>query len=88
MREVALSLEWRHDEPDGVSNQQPHDCLLNRSFGRRSQNTSKLHVTGFCAGNSQVTGEFPAQRASNPENVSICWRQYGIHSVGVFIQRS
>ena len=28
---------------------------------------SKLHVTGLCAGISPVTGEFPAQRASNAE---------------------
>ena len=26
------SLQWRHDERDGVSNHQPHDCLLNRLF--------------------------------------------------------
>ena len=31
-------------------------------------------VSGLCAGNSPVTGEFPAQRASNAENVSIWWR--------------
>ena len=24
-----FSLEWRHNEYDGVSNHQPHDCLLN-----------------------------------------------------------
>ena len=35
--------------------------------------TSKLHVTGLCEVNSPVTGEFPAQRASNVENVSIWW---------------
>ena len=29
---------------------------------------------GLCEGNSTVTGEFPAQRASNAENVSIWWR--------------
>ena len=29
--------------------------------------TSKLHVTGLCAGNSTVTREFPAQRARNAE---------------------
>ena len=40
---------------------------------RRSKKTSKLRVTGVCEGNSPVTGEFPAQRASNPENVSIWW---------------
>ena len=37
---------------------------------------SKLRVTGFCEGNSPVTGEFPAQRASNAENVSIWWRHH------------
>ena len=41
---------------------------------RRSKKTSKLRVNGLCAGNSPVTGEFPAQRASNAENVSIWWR--------------
>ena len=49
----------------GVSNQQPHDCLLNRLFRRRSKKTSKLRVTDLCVGNSPVTGEFPAQMASN-----------------------
>ena len=43
---------------------------------RRSKNTSKLHVTGLCEGNSPVTDEFPAQRASNAENVSIWWRHH------------
>ena len=33
--------------------------------------TSKFCVTGLCAGNSPATGEFPAQMASNAENVSI-----------------
>ena len=36
----------------------------------------KPRVTGLCAGNSPVTGEFPAQRASNAENVSIWWRHH------------
>ena len=40
--------------------------------------TSKLRVTGLCAGNSPGTGEFPAQMASNAENVSIWWRHHGI----------
>ena len=38
----------------------------------------KLRVTGLCAGNPPVTGEFPAQKASNAENASIWWRQHGI----------
>ena len=60
----------------GVPNYQPHDCLLNRLFRHRSKKTSKLHVTGLCAGNSPMTGEFPAQMVSNAENVSIWWRHH------------
>ena len=41
-------LQWRHDGRDGVSNRQPHDCLLNRLFRRRSKKTSKLRVTALC----------------------------------------
>ena len=62
-----FSLQWRHNGRDGVSNQQSRDCLLYRLFRRRSKKASKLRVTGLCAGNSPVTGEFPAQMASNAE---------------------
>ena len=55
------TLQWRHNEPDSVSDHQPHGCLLNRLFRRRSQKTSKLRVTGLSAWNSPVTGEFPAK---------------------------
>ena len=48
---VQGTLQWRHNECDGVSNHQPHDCLLNLLFRRRSKKTSKLRVTGLCAGN-------------------------------------
>ena len=72
----GLKLQWRHNERDSASNHQPHDCLLNLLFRLRSKKTSKLRVTGLCAGNSPVTGEFPAQRASNAENVSIWWRHH------------
>ena len=58
-------------------NPQPHDCLLNRLFRRRSKKTSKLRVTGLCAGNSPGAGEFTAQMASYAENVSIWWRHHG-----------
>ena len=48
------SLQWRHNDRNGVSNHQPHECLLNRLFRPRSQKASKLRVTGLCAGNSPV----------------------------------
>ena len=56
------TLQWRHNERDGVSNHQPRDCLLNRLFSRRSKKTSKVRVTGLCAENSPVSGEFPAHK--------------------------
>ena len=52
-------------------------CLLNCWFRRTSKKTSKLRVTGLCGGNSPMTGEFSAQRASNAANVSIWWRHHG-----------
>ena len=76
---VVSPLQWRHNEPDFLSNHQPHDCLRNRLFRRRSKKTSKLLVTGLCAGNSPGTGEFPAQRASNAENASIWWRHHAMY---------
>ena len=66
-RNITMTLY----ECNGVSNHEPHDCLLKRLFRRTSKKTLKLRVTGLCAGNSPMTGEFPAQKASNAENVSI-----------------
>ena len=45
-------LLWRHNGHSSISNHQPHDCLHNRLFRRRSKKTSKLRVTGLCVGNS------------------------------------
>ena len=70
------TFRWRHNERDSVSNHQHHGYLLNRLFRRRSKKTSKLRVTGLYAGNSPGTGEFPAQMASNAENVSLWWRHH------------
>ena len=52
-------LQWRHNERDGISNHQSRDVLLNRLFRRISKKTSKLRVTGHCAGNSPVTVNSP-----------------------------
>ena len=38
--------------------------------------TSKLRITDLCAGNSLVIDEFPAQKTSNAENVSIWCRHH------------
>ena len=70
------TLQWRHNELYGVLNHRRLHCLLNCWFRRRSKKTSKFRVTGLCVGNSPVTGEFPAQKASNAVNVSIWWRHH------------
>ena len=45
---IVFALQWSHNELDGVSDldHQPHDCLLNRAFRRRSKKTSELRDTG------------------------------------------
>ena len=44
---LCATLQWRHNGLDSLSNHQPHDCLLNHLFRRRSKKTSKLRVTGL-----------------------------------------
>ena len=65
----CISLQWRHNRRDGVSNHQRLDYSLSYLYRRRSKKTTELPVTGLCEGNSPVTDEFLAQRASNAENV-------------------
>ena len=57
----------------------PASRLFTQPFVQ-AQKTSKLRDTGLCEGNSPVTGEFPTQRASNVENVSIWWRHHDLPS--------
>ena len=61
------SLQWRYNGRDSVSNHQPRDSLLNRLYKPRSKKTTKPRFIGLGAGNSPLTGEFPAQMASNAE---------------------
>ena len=78
-----ISLHWRHNVHDGVSNHQPHSCLRNRLFRRRSKKTSKLRVTGLCVGNSPgsvtrilVTHDDVIKWKHFPRNWPFVW---GIH---------
>ena len=71
METLPVTSQWRHDGHDSVSNHQPHDCLLNRYSGthqKKHQSSASLTFTG--------TDEFPAQMASNADNVSIWWRHH------------
>ena len=50
-------LQWRHKGGNGISNHQPHDCLLYRLFRRRSEKISKLRITGHCGGIPRTKGQ-------------------------------
>ena len=68
--DVIMSTMW-------VSNHQPPPLFIQPFIQAHIKNPSKLYVTGLCDGNSPVNAEFPAQRASNTENVSI-WRRHHV----------
>ena len=85
------SLRWRHNEHAGVSNHQPHGCLLNRLFRRRWKKTSKLRVTGLCEGNSpgpvNSPHKGPVTRKMFPfDDVIMCVRNYYHISQGSMCQ--
>ena len=73
---LVSTLHWRHNERAGVSNHQPHDCLLNRLFRRRSKKSSKLRVTDPLCGEFTGSRWIPRTKASDEENVSIWWRHH------------
>ena len=47
--------------------------VYSNAYQRKHQSSASL---AFVGGNSPVTGEFPAQMASNAKNVSIWWRHH------------
>ena len=74
------SLQWRHNERDGVSNQQPRHCLLSRIFRHRSKKTSSngniCRVTDLLCGEFTSHWWIPVTKASDAENVSIQLRHH------------
>ena len=47
---IYVSLRWRHNDHDSVSNHQPHGCLLSRLFGRRSKKHQSSASLAFVRG--------------------------------------
>ena len=54
---IFFTLQWRHNERDGVLNHQRSDCLRNRLFRHKWKKTSKFRVTGL-----PLWGEFTGDR--------------------------
>ena len=81
-----ITLLWRHNEHDGVSNHQPHDCLLNRLFRRRSKKIAKPRVTGdrwFPRTNGQWSGKCLHLMTSSWEKINRNRKRRTVH---VFIR--
>ena len=80
----VISLPWRHNGHDSVSNHHSHDCLLNRLFRLTSKETSKLRVTGLCVGNSpgpvNSPHKGPVTRKMFPFDDVIMWRESTGHT--------
>ena len=74
----SQTLQWRHNEPDGVPNYRCLGRLLNLLFRLRSEKTLKLRFIGLCEGNPPVTGVFPSQRTSKNGKCFHWWRHYGL----------
>ena len=56
--QFLYTLQWRHNERDGLSNRQHIECLLNYitgCLGADQRKTSQLRVTCLCEGNPPVT---------------------------------
>ena len=68
---ACSSIRWRHNGSNSVSNQPPHDCLLNRLFRSRSTKTSKLRVTGRKCFHLMASSCLPSKGS---HKVLVVWR--------------
>ena len=73
---MCEALHWRHNDHGGVSNHQPRGCLTQSFIQTQMKENIKAPRHWPLCGEFTGTGEFPAQRASNAENVSIWWRHH------------
>ena len=71
-----LTFQWRHNERDGVSITGISTVYSTVCSEADQPKTPKPRGIRLCEGNLPVTGGFPAQRASNVENVSMWLRHH------------
>ena len=76
---IWFSLQWRHNVHDGVSNHQPHHCLLNRFSSadqRKHQSSASL---AFVWGLHRWPVNSPCEWPVTRKNISIWWRHHVIY---------
>ena len=66
---IRLTYVHYSDAGDGVSNLQPHDCILDHLFRHRSKKTSKVRVTGFVKGIHRWL-------VDSPNKGPVTWKQF------------
>ena len=81
----GIRVHWNTYEWSGVrfllcSPEKYEDTHINIAWWRHQIETFSA-LLAICAGNSPVPGEFPAQMASNAENVCISWRHHEMYWV-------
>ena len=61
-----VTLQWRHNERDSVSNHQPHDCLLRRRSKKHQSSASMAFVRGIHRGPVNSPHKWPVTRKMFP----------------------
>ena len=72
---IVFQLQLRHNERDGVSNHQPHYCLLNRIYKARIKEKNKAQRHWPLCGEFPGDGEFPVT-VNSPNKGSITRKCY------------
>ena len=71
------SIQWRHNGHDGVSNHQPHDCLLNRLCADQICSASLAFVRGIHRWPVNSPQKWPVTRKMFPfDDVIMTWVEW------------
>ena len=84
---VCNTLQWRHNERDGVSNHQPHDCLLKRAHRRKYQSSASLaFVRGIHRWLVNSPHKWPVSQKMFPfdDAITLPWRRS--HSIWMSVR--
>ena len=70
------TLQWRHNERDGISNHQPRDCLFNRLF--KAQIKENIKAPRHWPSWGEFTGDrwIPRTKGQYHGKASIWWRHH------------
>ena len=76
--QMTINITMTSYDHDGVSNHQPHGCFTQPFIQTQIKENIKAPRHWPLCGEFTGAGEFPEQRASYAENVSIWWRHHEV----------